>query len=197
MDAADHPSRYCRRRHQRVASVILFVPAAWLLFSGDKSILLATLGGGASNVLYKMSSIHSTRHLGQTLVPVLVPAFGVSSTASNILHVQGRRLLTVNYDGPFDYESVSRNGTCSDGSNTTLDASETYAGTTSTSQCAEVCDSSGIGCAAFHFDEDISQCLLSDEIPSNAAAANNDPGICHTKRAPAFVSIPNSTFGYW
>lgn len=188
-----------RRRRRRVASALLLLPATWLLLingSDDESII-ATLAAGTNSMLYKFVSTHSTRHFGQQ-ESVRFRAFGVGA-ANNVipsLQQQKRRLLGANYDGAFDYDTVSANGTCSDASNTGLDATETYADTTSTGECADLCDSSSIGCAAFHFDEDTFQCQLFDTVPSNTSTSSNDPGVCHTKRAPVFVSIPNTTFGY-
>ena len=94
-----------QRRRRRVASALLFLPATWLLLingSDDESII-ATLAGGTNTMLYKISSIHSTRHLGQQ-ASVRFRAFGVGA-ANNIipsLQQQTRRLLIANYDGAFD-----------------------------------------------------------------------------------------------
>ena len=187
-----------RRRRLRVVSALFFLPATWLLLTNgsDDVGIIATLAGGTNSVLYKISSsIHSTRHLGQQ-PSAQFRAFGVGSANNIILQQHDRRLLSADYDGAFDYDTVSTNGTCSDDSNTTLDASEIYTGTTSTGECADLCDSSSIGCAAFHFDED--QCQLFVSVPSNnTLSSTGNPGVCHTKRAPLFVSIPNATFGYW
>ena len=177
----------CRRRRRRVVSALLFFPATWLLLTNgsDDVGIMATLAGGTNSVLYKISSsIHSTRQLGHASAQFR--AFGVGSANNIILQQHDRRLLSANYDGAFDYDTVSTNGTCSDDSNTSLDASETYAGTTSTGECADLCDSSSIGCAAFHFDED--QCQLFVSVPSNnTLPSTGDPGVCAIQNALLYL----------